>query len=87
MKPYQRLKKIKKMNRIKEDKNLLLHHHQWEIFSMHTRKKIKRDHTPHEDMLEEFNDNSTHQEKKKIKLKNNFFKMTRNEHLTNYKDS
>ena len=54
---------------------------------MHTRKKIKRDHTPHEDMLEEFNDNSTHQEKKKIKLKNNFFKMTRNEHLTNYKDS
>ena len=50
-------------------------------------KTIARDNTQHEDMFEEFNDNSRHQERKKIKLENNIFRMTRNEYLINHKDS
>ena len=41
--------------------------------TFHTRKKIERDHTSHENMLEKVNDNPRHQEKKKTKLKSKFF--------------
>ena len=71
-----------KINRIKENKEILLHYHklgdllyEHEIMdTFNTRKK--RDHTSHEEMLE----NS------KTNFKSNFSRMTGNEHLTNYKD-
>ena len=37
-------------------------------------------------MVEEFDDNAWHQERKKMKCKITFFRMTRNEHLIDYKD-
>lgn len=60
--------------------------HPEETISIIDRIQIKIDHTSYEHMLEEFNDNIRHQEKKKMELRYNFFRMAGNEHMIIYKD-
>ena len=42
------------------------------IHTFYTEKKIKRDHTSHEDIFGEFDDNARHKDRKKMKLKKIF---------------